>query len=308
MDSQTWPELPLAEWKETYETLRRWAQVVGKLPLKLHPYMNHWWQVALHVTPRGLATLNIPYEERMFQVEFDFLVHEVRILTSDGDTRAMGLVPRSVAEFYLLFMGMMNELGLHTEINTTPKEIADPIPFEEDQIHRSYDPEYANRHWRILLQASRVLQEYRGRFIGKSSPVHFFWGSFDLAVTRFSGRRAPSRLGADTITREGYSHENISIGFWPGGGNIEGPAFYGYAAPEPTGFQKARIQPPQAFYNEPTHGYVLMYDEVRRARDPDQMILDFAQSVYEAGAGLANWDRSSLEHHLWLPQDLKPAA
>ncbi|HEV7859402.1 MAG TPA: DUF5996 family protein, partial [Pyrinomonadaceae bacterium] len=232
---------------------------------------------------------------RAFEMEFDFIDHQLVIRCSDGTQARVALVPRSVAEFYREVMRTLDALGLKVKIWTTPVEIPDPIPFEKDEVHASYDAEYANRFWRILVQASRVFEEFRARFTGKSSPVHFFWGSFDLAVTRFNGRRAPERAGADAITREAYSHEVISHGFWPGSGAITSPAFYSYAAPEPAGLNQSRIAPPAAFYSKEMSEFLLMYEDIRRAGSPEELLMQFLQSTYEAGATLANWDRAALE-------------
>jgi hypothetical protein len=292
---EAWPALPLDEWKETCATLHMWTQVVGKIRLAQTPLVNHWWNVPLYVTSRGLSTSAMPYETRAFEMEFDFIDHQLSVTCSDGTTKSIALVPRSVAEFYGEVMKTLGELGLEVKIWTTPVEIPDPIPFEKDEVHASYDAEYANRFWRILVQASRVLDEFRARFTGKCSPVHFFWGSFDLAVTRFSGRRAPEREGADAITREAYSHEVISHGLWPGGGAITSPAFYAYAAPEPAGLKEARIAPTAAFYSKEMSEFLLMYDDIRREESPGALLMQFLQSTYEAGATLANWDRAALE-------------
>ncbi|MEP6637613.1 MAG: DUF5996 family protein [Acidobacteriota bacterium] len=292
--AEVWPSLPLEEWKDTYATLHMWTQIVGKIRLKQSPPINHWWQVPLYVTSRGLTTSPIPYETRSFQIDFDFIAHHLLINASDGVTKTIALEPRSVADFYRELMATLRTLKIEVEIRATPDEVQNPIPFAEDQEHASYDPEYANRFWRILVQASRVFEEFRARFIGKCSPVHFFWGSFDLAVTRFSGRPAPERAGADSITREAYSHEVISHGFWPGGGEV-GPAFYSYTAPQPVGLDKAVIRPREASYSQEMSEFLLMYDDVRQADSPDAALTDFLQSTYEAGANLAKWDRASLE-------------
>ena len=292
-----WPALPLATWQDTYATLHMWTQIVGKVRLALSPPVNHWWATALYVTPRGLTTSPIPYGTHTFEVAFDFLDQALWIQSSDGARRAMGLYPRSVADFYHEFMALLRTLGIEVAINPLPQEVANPIRCDEDEEHASYDAAYATRCWRILLQSDRVLQQFRARFIGKCSPVHFFWGSFDLAVTRFSGRRAPERPGADRITREAYSHEVSSCGFWPGtpGGPIQEPAYYAYMAPEPPGFAEASVRPAAASYNPKSGLFILPYEAVRTAADPDATLLDFAQSTYEAGANLAGWDRAALE-------------
>jgi hypothetical protein len=293
--TEAWPGLPLEEWKETYATLHMWTQIVGKIRLVQSPPINHWWQVPLYVSARGLTTSTIPHENRNFEIEFDFIDHQLIIRTSDGSKKALALAPRTVADFYQELMATLRSLGIEVEIRAIPDEVPDPIPFAEDHVHAAYDPEYANRFWRILVQTDRIFEEFRARFIGKCSPVHFFWGSFDLAVTRFSGRPAPQREGADSITREAYSHEVISHGFWPGSGNIQQPAFYSYTAPEPEGLPQAKILPASAFYNPETGGFILAYDDVRLADSPDEVLMDFLQSTYEAGANLAKWDRSALE-------------
>lgn len=292
---EVWPSLPLEEWKDTYATLHMWTQIVGKIRLVNSPRINHWWQVPLYVSARGLTTTAIPHGTRNFEIEFDFIEHQLVVRTSDGETRRLALAPRAVADFYRELMATLDALGIEVKIRAIPDELPDPVPFAEDYEHAAYDPEYANRLWRILAQSDRVLKEFRSRFIGKVSPVHFFWGSFDLAVTRFSGRRAPERAGADSINREAYSHEVISHGFWPGSGNVEMPAFYSYTTPEPAGLPQAAIRPAGAFYNPPTGGFILPYDDVRQADDPDQVLMEFLQSTYEAGANLAGWDRAALE-------------
>ncbi len=295
-----WPSLPLAAWQDTYSTLHRWTQIVGKIRLALAPKLNHWWQSTLYITPRGLTTSSIPYENRTFQINFDFLDHQLEIQTSDGITKRMALAPYSVADFYQKVMGILSEMGIEVRIWTMPQEVAEPILFEQDYEHTAYDPEYAQRFWRILVQADRVMTAFRARFIGKSSPVHFFWGSFDLAVTRFSGRRAPEHPGgvphmADWVTREAYSHEVSSCGFWPGGGPFVEPIFYAYAYPAPEGFRDHPVQPKEAFYSEEMQEFVLPYEVVRQADDPDTVLLAFLQSTYEAAANLGHWERVGLE-------------
>jgi Family of unknown function (DUF5996) len=301
--SSDWPELPLAAWRDTCATLHLWTQVVGKVRLAQTPWTNHSWHVPLYVTARGLGTSPIPYGARIFQLDFDFLEHRLRIQTADGMRRSLPLEPRPVSEFYRQVAEALDALGLPVRIHTTPCEIADAIPFEHDLEHRHYDPDYAARFWRALLQADRVLKEFRARFIGKCSPVHFFWGSFDLAVTRFSGREAPPHPGGvpnlpDWVAREAYSHEVSSAGFWPGGSGIEHAAFYSYAYPEPEGFAKARVLPAGAFYSDALGEYLLPYDEVRRAPSPDEVLLGFLQTTYEAAADAASWDRRALERDL----------
>jgi hypothetical protein len=290
-----WPALPLAAWRETYATLHMCTQVVGKVRLALSPKVNEWWHSALYVTARGLTTSPLPYGDRTFEIEFDFVDHNLLVRTSDGATRALALVPRTVAEFYREVMAVLRALELDVEIYTTPVEVPDPIPFERDTVHSAYDAAAVGRWWRVVRQLDTVFKRFRGGFRGKCSPVHFFWGSFDLAVTRFSGRAAPPRPGADAITLEAYDQEVISLGFWPGGGAIDGAALYSYTLPEPPGLPERRVRPLDAFYSTEFREFILMYDRVRSALDPEQAILDFAESTYEAGADLAGWDRASLE-------------
>ncbi len=293
-----WPPLPLEAWKDTCATLHMWTQIVGKVRLALTPKVNHWWNVPLYVSSRGLTTSLIPYGEHVFEIEFDFLDHKLCLRLSNGITRELSLAPRSVADFYRKFMDMLRAAGIQVEIWKMPVEIPDPIAFDQDHIHASYDREFAQRFWRVLVSADEVLKEFRSRFIGKASPVHFFWGSFDLAVTRFSGRRAPEREGADSITREAYSHEVISAGFWPGGGEVKDAAFYCYAAPEPSGFAQRPVRPQAAFYHPNLKEFLLMYDAVRGAASPSNTLLEFLESTYEAGADLGKWDRLALERPL----------
>ena len=290
-----WPELPFEAWRDTYATLHMWTQIVGKVRLALSPNINHWWGVPLYVNASGLTTSAIPYSGGNFDVQFDFIHHKLVIRTSNDAILAMALAHRSVADFYREFMGALASLGIAVKIWKMPVEIPDPIPFDEDTMHASYDPEYANRFWRILVCCDEVFKEFRAKFIGKASPVHFFWGSFDLAATRFSGRRAPERVGADSITREAYSHEVISAGFWPGGGDVKGAAFYAYAAPEPAGYAQHPVRPAEAFYHPQLKEFILMYDDVRRAASPRETLLAFLQSTYEAGADLGKWNREELE-------------
>ena len=292
---ECWPALPLEAWKETYATLHMWTQIVGKVRLELTPLINHWWNVPLYVNARGFTTSSIPYDKRAFELQFDFIDHKLALLTSDGAVRSLPLVSRSVAEFYREFMELLANAQIEVKIWKMPVEIPDPIPFDEDSVHATYQPEYAHRFWRILASVDRVFTEFRSRFIGKTSPVHFFWGSFDLAVTRFSGRRAPERPGADVITREAYSHEVSSVGFWPGSGEVKDAAFYSYSAPEPSGFREYTVQPAAAHYNPKLGEFLLMYEDVRRAPSPSRALLEFCQSTYEAAAKLANWDRQAVE-------------
>jgi hypothetical protein len=290
-----WPALPLAEWKETCDTLHMWTQIVGKVRTALTPPVNHWWHVPLYVNARGLTTSAIAYGTGVFEIQFDFVRHNLLILTSTGAVKAVPLMARPVAEFYREFMATLASLGIEVKIWTMPQEVADPIPFDQDEKHASYDPEYVERFWHVLIAASKVLQAFRGRFLGKCSPVHFFWGSFDLAVSRFSGRRAPERPGADLLAREGYSHEVSSAGWWPGGGPVSDAAFYSYIVPEPPGFAGAPVRPATAFYSTELKEFLLMYDDVRRATMPETTLMDFLQSTYEAGATLGGWDREALE-------------
>ncbi len=291
----TWPALPLNEWKQTCATLHMWTQVVGKVRMKLSPPVNHWWHVPLYVNSAGLTTSAIPYGQRVFEMQFDFINHKLSIHASDDASTTIALYPRSVADFYREVMAALRSLGIEVKIWSMPVEITNPIPFEQDHEHAAYDAPHVQNFWRILIAADRVLNRFRGGFIGKCSPVHFFWGSFDLAVTRFSGRRAPERPGADSITREAYSHEVISAGFWPGGGDIAGPVFYCYAAPAPDGFATSRVRPEKAFYRAQLSEFLLMYDDVRAAESPEDVIMDFLQDTYQAGAELAKWDRKALE-------------
>ncbi len=292
---EDWPELPLAAWQDTYATLHMWSQIVGKVRLALSPRLNHWWEVPLYVNAVGLTTSPIPYEGGIFEIQFDFVDHKLTVQTNHSTGATIKLAPRSVADFYGMFMAILAELGIEVKIWTMPVEIPNPIPFDQDTQHASYAPEYANRFWRILVSADSVFKEFRARFIGKSSPSHFFWGSFDLAVTRFSGRRAPERAGADPITREAYSHEVISAGWWPGSGDIAGPAFYAYAAPEPEGFSQQTVRPAQALYHPQLKEFLLMYDDVRQATSPRAALLEFLQSTYDAGADTGKWNRKELE-------------
>ncbi len=272
-----------------------WTQVVGKVRLAQTPLVNHWWNVPLYVSARGLTTTAMPYGNTFFEMEFDFIDHNLVTKLSDGASATIALRPKSVAAFYAETMEMLRQLGLEVHIWNMPVEIADPIPFDRDEQHASYDPEYARRFWDVLRASEKVMQEFRSRFIGKCSPVHFFWGSFDLAVTRFSGRPAPPRPDADPITREAYSHEVISHGWWPGQGPLGKPAFYSYTAPAPEGLSTASIRPAAAFYSNELSEFLLYYDDVRNAPNPDEALMEFLQSTYEAGADLAKWDRASLE-------------
>jgi hypothetical protein len=263
--------------------------------LALSPQVNHWWEVPLYVSARGLTTSPIPYGKGIFEIEFDFINHRLNVVASGGESKSMRLEPRTVADFHAEFMTMLRSLGIHVTIWNMPVEIPSPTRFDQDRIHAAYDPQYAHSFWRILVTVDCIFKEFRSKFVGKVSPVHFFWGSFDLAVTRFSGRRAPERPGADHMTKEAYSHEVISVGFWPGGGDIQGAAFYAYAAPQPVGFAEHPVRPPAAFYSQQLGEFLLMYDDVRLSESPRNALLDFCQSTYEAGAELGKWDRSQLE-------------
>ncbi|HEY6229961.1 MAG TPA: DUF5996 family protein [Pyrinomonadaceae bacterium] len=297
----SWPELKFSEWQDTLATLHMWTQVVGKIRLQQTPLTNHWWNVPLYVSARGLTTSAMPYEDRIFEIEFDFIDHQLLIKCSDGAATALPLRPQSVADFYAEVMAALRGLNMEIQIWTMPVEVPDPIRFTDDHEHKSYDPEYANRCWRALVKMDDVLKEFRARFIGKVSPVHFFWGSFDLAVTRFSGRPAPPREGADKMTQEAYSHEVISHGWWPGNKDMEA-AFYSYTTPEPAGLAdvvaQGKIRPAQTFYSPEMKEFFLLYDDVRQSASPEQTLMDFCQTTYEAGADLAGWDRASLERQL----------
>ena len=292
---ECWPALPLVSWKDTCATLHMWTQMVGKVRLRLTPLVNHWWNVPLYVSARGLSTSLIPYGERGFELWFDFIGHRLVLETSDGMSKSLALKPESVAEFYQELMEMLRSAGIEVKIWRMPVEIPNPIPFDEDRVHASYDPASVEKFWRILLSVAAVFTQFRAGFVGKSSPVHFFWGSFDLAVSRFSGRLAPERPGADYMTREAYSHVVSSVGFWPGGGDIKGAAFYSYTVPEPQGFKEARVRPASAYYQKQVSEFLLMYEDVRKSESPTATLLEFCQSTYEAGANLGNWDRKALE-------------
>ncbi|HEY1435120.1 MAG TPA: DUF5996 family protein [Thermoanaerobaculia bacterium] len=298
--AEAWPSLPLEKWSETCATLHLWTQIVGKIRHAQSPHANHCWNDTLYVTARGLATSPIPYGSRVFEIEFDFIDHRLFIRTAEGGAASLALRPQSVASFYALLWSELSWLGLDIRISPKPNEVADPTPFAEDEKHAAYDADYANRFWRVLVESDRVFKTFRARFIGKCSPVHFFWGAPDLAVTRFSGRVAPEHPGGipglpDSVTRDAYSHEVSSCGFWPGGGAIPYPAFYSYAYPEPPGFADARVEPGAAFYSKAFREFVLPYDAVRMSASPDDVLLAFLQTTYETAANLGNWDRHSLE-------------
>ena len=299
--TEAWPSLPLQAWRDTCATLHLWTQIVGKIRLALSPWTNHSWHVTLYVTVRGLSTSPIPHGSRTFDIEFDFIHHQLVISTSDGRTAAIPLEPQTVAAFYARVMREMQSLGLPVTITTMPSEIADAMPFDQDETHKAYDREYAHRFWRVLVQADRVFKIFRGRFTGKCSPVHFFWGGPDLAVTRFSGRRAPEHPGGiphlpNRVAREAYSHEVCSVGFWPGGGPVDYPVFYSYAYPEPAGYSDFKVRPAGAFYSTDLREFILPYDTVCTADSPDDTLMQFLESTYEAAATLAAWDRGALEH------------
>jgi Family of unknown function (DUF5996) len=291
--SDSWPPLPLKEWQDTYRTLHMWTQIAGKIRMALCPPLNHWWHVTLYVNARGLTTGPVPYPSGVFEIQFDFQKHTLKILTSEGYSVSHPLRAESVADFYGGIFEMLRSLGIQVEIDLKPQEVADAVPFDQDTANCSYDAEYAHRFWRILVSSDKVFERFRAKFIGKCSPVHFFWGSFDLACTRFSGRPAPSRKGA--ISGPAYSHEVCSAGFWPGGGAVEGPAYYAYAVPAPTGIEKQAIRPAAAKWNPQVSEFILMYDDVRRADSPEQYLYEFLESTYDVAARLAKWDRAALE-------------
>jgi len=297
---ETWPALPYDEWKDTQETLHMWGQIVGKVKLELAPFLNEWWNVAFHLTARGMTTGLIPYRNHAFQVDFDFIDHHLSIQMDNGATRELALVPRSVAEFYGEFMGALRALGIEVTINTLPTEVPNPIPCDVDRMHSSYDPDPVNRWWRIQVQTEKVLQRFRSGFVGKSSPIHFFWGSFDLAHTRFSGRPAPKPEGVPRFFQIAEDQENISFGFWPGNPNTAGamlgePAFYSYIYPAPEGYAEATVEPRAAYFDQTLGEFVLRYEDLRRTRTPEDDLLTFFQSTYEAAATRAGWDRATLE-------------
>ncbi|MDB5103721.1 MAG: hypothetical protein JWP91_1410 [Fibrobacteres bacterium] len=294
-----WPSLPLSEWRETRETLHMWTQIVGKVRLAQSPLINHWWEVPLYLTSRGMTTSPIPHHGATFQIDFDFISHNLQIQSSEGIERILYLSPMPVAEFYQWVMEALGELGLPVRIRTLPVEVENPIPFDEDYTHHSYDPEYAWRFWRSLVSIQQVFELFRSRFTGKCSPIHFFWGGFDLALSRYSGRPAPEHQPTPftpaSIVREAYSHEVSSCGFWPGGGIIDGAMFYAYAYPEPGGFKEHPVAPAGAYYNRELGEFLLPYESVRRSDDPEGTLLGFLQSTYEAAADLGGWDRKALE-------------
>jgi hypothetical protein len=292
-NSEQWPPLPLKEWQDTYRTLHMWTQIAGKVRMALSPPLNHWWHVTLYVNSRGLTTGPVPYPPGVFEIQFDFQKHEVNISTSEGGSASRPLRPESVASFYGSLFDDLKSLGIAVEIDRKPQEVGDVPPFDQDYANCSYDAGCAHRFWRVLVSSAKVLQKFRAEFIGKCSPVHFFWGSFDLACTRFSGRPAPPRKGV--ISGPAYSHEVCSAGFWPGGGAVDGPAYYSYTVPQPAGLEKERIRPAAAAWNPQLSEFILMYDTVRNAESPEQALYEFLESTYDAGARLANWDRPALE-------------
>jgi hypothetical protein len=294
-NNAVWPALPYADWQPTLDTVHMWTQVVGKVKLALTPFLNEWWNVTFALTARGLTTSTIPIGQRVFQVDFDFIKHQLEVLVSDGSSRRMPLVARSVADFYVEFMTHLDALGIQVKINTHPVEVDDGIPFPDDQVHADYDPEYVNRWWRILLGVGRVLEQFRTPFIGKSSQVQFWWGSFDLAMTRFSGRPAPPREWPARWMALGGGHEQALAGFWPGNAKLPEPAFVAYTFPEPPGCRVASISPDTAFFHPELAEFILPYAKVRLTDDPEHTILDFYRSTYEIGARLAGWDRAALE-------------
>ena len=300
MKPSPWPVLSYEQWRDTQATLHRWTQIVGKIRLAQTPWVNHSWHVPLYLTARGLTTTPIAYGSRIFEIEFDFIDHQLRIQTTEGLTETLRLAPRTVADFYRELFARLNSLGLEISIRAMPNEIPDAVPLDQDREHAAYDQEQVTRFWQALAQADRVLKVFRSRFIGKCSPVHFFWGSFDLAVTRFSGRRAPPHPGGvpnlpDWVAREAYSHEVSSCGFWPGGDALPQPVFYAYAYPEPEGFRSATVGPAGARYESTLGEFLLPYDDVRQSPSPDAAVLEFLQSSYQAAADLAGWDRPALE-------------
>ena len=289
------PVLPLEDWRQTLTTLHMWSQIVGKIAVAKSPLVNHFWNSTLRVTPRGMATLPLLDGQTTFSLEFDLIAHELLVKCETGETRAVELRPRTVADFYSAVMDALHQIGVEAKIWTMPVEVQDPVRFTEDTQHASYDREYVERFRTILVWINSIFADFRSRFIGKSSPVHFFWGSFDLAVTRFNGEKAPPREGADYITREAYSHQCISHGFWCGGGPILEPAFYAYAAPEPDGLKAAKALPSEAYYHKDLNEFILPYEAVRSADSPEKALLDFMQSTYDAAADLAHWKRGELE-------------
>jgi hypothetical protein len=293
--SPEWPRLDFAEWESTCDTLHMWTQIVGKTRKELAPLVNHWWNVVLYVTPRGLTTSAIPFRRETFEAEFDFIAHRLAVRTSEGTEHAIPLYPRPVADFYAEYMACLRSLGIEVTIHRKPDEFDDTTPFDQDRRHASYDTRHVESFRRILVNSDRIFKRFRSRFVGKCSPVHFFWGSFDLAVTRFSGRRAPLAKEADAITREAYSHQAISCGFWPGDRRFPHAAFYSYTAPAPAGLAQEPVKPGAAYWDKQLGEFILKYEDVRGSASPEEAVLEFCQSTYEAGARLAEWDRKELE-------------
>jgi hypothetical protein len=293
--SPEWPALPFSEWENTCDTLHMWTQIVGKTRLALTRLVNHWWNVTLYVTPRGLTTSSVPYRHESFEVEFDLLGHQLAIRTSEGEERRLALFPRPVSDFYSVYMARLGELGIELHINRTPVEFDDTTPFDQDRHQAASDPKHVESFRRILINTDRILKEFRSRFVGKCSPVHFFWGSFDLAVTRFSGQRYPLPEGVDALTREAYSHEVSSCGFWPGDRRFQHAAFYAYSKPTRSGLGKEAVRPQAAYWDTQMGEFLLKYEDARTAAAPERAIVDFCESTYEAGAKLAKWDRAALE-------------
>ena len=305
-----WPELNYSAWRDTVQTLQLWTQIVGKVRLALTPWLNHSWHVPLYVTVRGLGTSPIPAGQESFELELDFVTHRLLVGTSFGEERELALVPRTVADFYSEVMGLLEGLGIAVAINQIPNELPDPIPFSKDEIHRAYDPVAAHAFWRVLIQIDRIFKQFRSGFLGKASPVHFFWGSFDLAVTRFTGRRAPPHPGGvpglpDAIVREAYSHEVSSVGFWPGNDGFPTAAFYSYAYPQPNGFRERPVTA-GAYFDTKLGEFILPYDTVRAAADPAALLLDFLSSTYAAAAETGGWERAQLEGPMGVPGRVRP--
>ena len=300
-----WPPLPYPAWRDSAITLQLWIQVVGKIRLALTPWVNHSWQVPLYVTARGLSTSPIPFQREVFELEFDFIGHRLAARCSAGSERSLALEPQAVAIFYHRVMDLLNEMGISVLINEMPNEVSSPLRFSADHVHTSYDADAVHRFWRLLVQADRVFKLFRSAFLGKVSPVHFFWGSFDLALTRFSGRRAPLHPGGipglpNVITREAYSHEVSSAGFWPGNDAFPRPAFYSYAYPVPAGYRDRHVSP-EAYFDSTLGEFIMPYDSLRSSADPDALLLDFLSSTYAAAADSGQWDRASLECPLGAP-------
>jgi hypothetical protein len=299
--TRVWPDLEYAAWQDTYATLHMWTQIVGKIALKLNPLINHWWECSLRVTARGLKTTLIAYKEHSFDMTFDFIDHRLLVEKSDGSRSVLTLEAKPVAQFYAELMATLRKMNIEVEIDVIPSEVPQSIPFPEDFTHQSYDPIYAHRHWLILREVDKLLTKFRSHFLGKASPVEFFWGTFDLTVAVFSGKRAPELPRANHIDREAYSHEVVSCGFWPGSGNILQPAFYGYVAPQPKPFREGPVQPSAAFYNSTTSEFILKYEDAKRSPNPEVAVLSFFNSIYELGANLGGWDRGALERDLIVP-------